>query len=258
MRKFFIPIVCLLLLTGCGDKEDAGSASPTPTPVAEDPTPIDMPELSDAPQYDGPILDGTHNVVIKTTLGDISVELDADAAPKTVTNFVTLAKDGYYDDLIFHRVIPDFMVQGGDPSGTGAGGESIYGSAFEDEINADSYGLDQKKLAEVSGGQPLPPELKNASVKDYYELQGYAYNDDLESLPMDRGYLAMANRGPNTNGSQFFIIQREGGTEWLEAKHTVFGKVTDGMDVVDAIAAVERDGRDKPLEPVSYTVEVLE
>jgi len=153
----------------------------------------------------------TQEVVLHTSQGDITVALYPASAPKTVENFVTHAENGYYDGLIFHRVIPDFMIQGGDPTGTGAGGESIWGEPFADEINDE---------------------------------------------PMERGAVAMANRGPNTNGSQFFIVQREEGASWLEGMHTVFGKVTSGMEVVDAIANVPRDANDKPLDDVTFTVEV--
>jgi cyclophilin family peptidyl-prolyl cis-trans isomerase len=138
---------------------------------------------------------------LHTNKGAIDVELFDDDAPKTVGNFVKLAGDGFYDGVIFHRVIPDFMIQGGDPTGTGSGGP---GYQFEDEFN-------QHKVI--------------------------------------RGALAMANAGPNTNGSQFFIVTA-GETPWLDGKHTVFGRVTDGMDVVDAISAVDRDARDKPYEDV--------
>jgi len=134
---------------------------------------------------------------LQTNKGAIAVELFDEDAPKTVGNFVKLAGDGFYDGVIFHRVIPDFMIQGGDPTGTGSGGP---GYQFEDEFN-------QHKVI--------------------------------------RGALAMANAGPNTNGSQFFIVTADE-TPWLDGKHTVFGRVTDGMDVVDAISAVERDARDKP------------
>lgn len=172
---------------------------------------------------------------IKTTMGDIKVILFPDAAPKAVENFTTHAKNGYYNGIIFHRVIPDFMIQGGDPLGRGTGGESIWGRSFEDEFS---------------------PEYHNL-----------------------RGALSMANAGPNTNGSQFFIVQADsvdgrfipqmerlpemftpdsvedykavGGTPWLDFRHTVFGQTVEGMDVVDAIAAVERDSSDKPLEDVS-------
>lgn len=154
-------------------------------------------------------LSGKHTVVLKTTKGDITLELDANAAPKTVTNFVTLAKEGYYDNLTFHRVIPDFMIQGGDPDGNGTGGESIYGETFADEPN---------------------------------------------TLKMERGVIAMANRGPNTNGSQFFITVVP--TDWLQGRHTIFGKVTAGMDVVDAISKVQRGPNDMPTTKVTYTVEV--
>jgi cyclophilin family peptidyl-prolyl cis-trans isomerase len=138
---------------------------------------------------------------IHTNQGAIALELFPDDAPKTVENFVKLARDGFYDGVVFHRVIPDFMIQGGDPTGTGSGGP---GYQFEDEFN------DQKVV---------------------------------------RGALAMANAGPNTNGSQFFIVTTEA-APWLDGKHTVFGRVTDGMDVVDAIAEAPRDGRDRPHDDV--------
>jgi peptidyl-prolyl cis-trans isomerase B (cyclophilin B) len=136
-----------------------------------------------------------------TSRGMIGLELYPNDAPKTVDNFVRLARTGFYDGVTFHRVIPDFMIQGGDPTGTGSGGP---GYTFEDEIN------DHK---------------------------------------VERGAVAMANAGPNTNGSQFFIVTTDA-APWLDGKHTVFGKVTSGMDVVDTISAVSRDSRDKPHEPV--------
>lgn len=240
---FLIPLFALAILAGCA-KEQPEAPAPAEEPVAM--------------EYDGPILSGKHTVVLSTDLGDITLELDADAAPKTVTNFIALAKEGYYDDLIFHRVIPDFMIQGGDPTGNGTGGRSVFGEMFEDEINAVSYGLEKRMLKEEVQDQALPEQLADASLKDYYEMLGYHYMDTLNSLPMDRGAIAMANRGPNTNGSQFFIIHRSEGTPWLEGKHTVFGMVKEGMEVVDAIAAVERGANDKPVEDISFTVEVEE
>src|SRR3954449_7591830 len=140
------------------------------------------------------------NVTLHTNHGAIEIELYEDDAPKTVENFVKLARDGFYDGVIFHRVIKDFMIQGGDPTGTGTGGP---GYTFEDEIN-------DKKIV--------------------------------------RGALAMANAGPNTNGSQFFVVTT-GAAPWLDGKHTVFGEVIDGMDVVDAIESVPTGAGDKPLEP---------
>ena len=136
-----------------------------------------------------------------TNLGAIQLELFDEDAPKTVENFVKLSSDGYYDGLIFHRVIPEFMIQGGCPHGTGTGGP---GYEFEDEFN------DHKVV---------------------------------------RGALAMANSGPNTNGSQFFVVTAEE-CPWLDGKHTVFGQVTSGMEVVDEIERVPKDARDKPLEDV--------
>ena len=138
---------------------------------------------------------------LQTNHGPIVIELFDEDAPKTVENFLKLSRDGFYDGVIFHRVIPDFMIQGGDPTGTGSGGP---GYQFEDEFN------DNKVV---------------------------------------RGALAMANAGPNTNGSQFFIVTTEAAS-WLDGKHTVFGRVTDGMDVVDVISALETDARDRPRQDV--------
>jgi cyclophilin family peptidyl-prolyl cis-trans isomerase len=139
--------------------------------------------------------------IIQTNHGPIHVELYSEDAPKTVNNFVKLANDGFYDRVIFHRVIPDFMIQGGDPTGTGSGGP------------------------------------------------GYTFEDEFNDHRVERGALAMANAGPNTNGSQFFVVTTEA-APWLDGKHTVFGRVTDGMDVVDKIAEQPRDARDKPHEDV--------
>ncbi len=141
------------------------------------------------------------NATMQTNHGTIELELFDEDAPKTVGNFTKLARDGFYDSVVFHRIIPDFMIQGGDPTGTGSGGP---GYQFEDEFN------DHKVV---------------------------------------RGALAMANAGPNTNGSQFFVVTAEAAA-WLDGKHTVFGRVTSGMDVVDTIEQVETDGRDKPREDV--------
>ena len=173
--------------------------------------------------------------IMHTSMGDISIRLFPEQAPKAVENFTTHAKNGYYNGIVFHRVINDFMIQGGDPTATGCGGESIWGKNFEDEFT---------------------PALHNL-----------------------RGALSMANAGPGTNGSQFFIVQapsvhpsfigqmqelpdyfpaeaieayqQVGGTPHLDYHHTVFGQVYDGLDVVDAIAGVQTDGRDKPLTDVT-------
>jgi peptidyl-prolyl cis-trans isomerase B (cyclophilin B) len=139
--------------------------------------------------------------IIQTNHGPIHIELFPDDAPKTVDNFVKLANDGFYDRVIFHRVIPDFMIQGGDPTGTGSGGP------------------------------------------------GYSFEDEFNDHKVERGALAMANAGPNTNGSQFFIVTTESAS-WLDGKHTVFGHVTEGMDVVDGISELPRDARDKPHDDV--------
>ena len=171
-------------------------------------------------------------VTVHTNQGDFTLELFPEVAPKTVENFLTHAKNGYYDGVVFHRVIEDFMIQGGDPTGTGMGGESIYGRTFEDEFSREAFNL--------------------------------------------YGTLSMANAGPNTNGSQFFIVTAKqvpaqmlkqlkdggwpeeiveeyakvGGTPWLDHRHTVFGRVIDGMDVVLKIEGVKRNAQDRPLEDV--------
>lgn len=238
---FLLPLFALaFLLTSC--KAETGDQG-----VSAEDRPV--------PSFDGTMLTGKHTVALQTSKGLITLELDADAAPKTVTNFINLARSGYYDNQIFHRVIPGFMLQGGDPTGTGAGGKSIYGDTFEDEINAESYGLHEQKLKDLAD-EPLSPELENLTLKEYYEQTlGYEYNASLTSLSMTRGAIAMANRGAKTNGSQFFIIQAEE-TPWLEGRHTVFGTVVSGMDIVDAISSAPRDEADKPLEAVTFTVKV--
>lgn len=185
---------------------------------------MDYPQLN-LDKVEGP------KATIKTNHGDIKIQLFPGQAPMTVENFVRLAQKGYYDKTIFHRVISDFMIQGGDPKGNGTGGTSIWNHLFEDEFSRGLFNL--------------------------------------------RGALSMANSGPNTNGSQFFIVQnknmpkryikqmepagypkeiihayKQGGTPWLDGRHTVFGQVIDGMDVVDEIAKVKKDKMDKPLEDV--------
>lgn len=170
--------------------------------------------------------------VLKTNQGEIKIQLFPEQAPMTVENFIRLAQKGYYDGTIFHRVISDFMIQGGDPEGNVTGGESIWGHPFEDELSRELFNI--------------------------------------------RGALSMANSGPNTNGSQFFIVQnknmpkryikqmepagypkeiihayKQGRTPWLDGRHTVFGQVITGMDVVDKIAKSKKDKMDKPLEDIT-------
>ena len=138
---------------------------------------------------------------MKTSEGDITIELFDEDAPNTVQNFTKLAADGFYDGLTFHRIIPDFMIQGGCPEGTGTGGP------------------------------------------------GYSFDDEFNDHKVVRGALAMANAGPNTNGSQFFIVTADA-CPWLDGKHTVFGQVNEGSEVVEALEAVPTDARDAPVEPV--------
>lgn len=188
------------------------------------------------------------HVTLKTNKGDIVMALDGTRAPLTVGNFVALAKKDFYDGTTWHRVIPDFMIQGGDPKGDGTGGP---GYQFADEINASSYGLDKTKLIDaIDSGQAsqLKPEVRDWTLQQYYEAQGYRYTTDVESLPLQRGVVAMANAGPNTNGSQFFIMHAD---YPLPPQYTIFGKLTAGEDVVDAVAGAPKGPGDRPIEPVA-------
>lgn len=207
MKALALPIVLLALVSGCASEPDA--ARTKPEQAAAMPSKIDtLKEESIVPSQ----ANSGDNIVkakIVTSEGDIFVDLYAAEVPKTVENFVTLANKGFYNGIIFHRVIPDFMIQTGDPAGTGAGGP---GYQFEDEFSKD---------------------LKHDSP----------------------GILSMANAGPNTNGSQFFIT--EAATPWLDGRHSVFGKVTQGMDVVHAIARAPRDSRDKPLRTIKMKEVVI-
>ena len=149
-------------------------------------------------------VDSSYTAEIETSSGSITIDLFTDVAPKTVNNFVTLSKDGYYNDVIFHRVIKGFMIQGGDPSGTGHG--------------------------------------------DMGKYPGYDFEDELENpMNYERGIVAMANRGPNTNGSQFFIMHAD---YPLPYQYTIFGKVTEGLETVDAIANVQTGENDKPVDDI--------
>ncbi|MDG5471807.1 peptidylprolyl isomerase [Jeotgalibacillus sp. ET6] len=244
-------LIFILMLAACGsNEEDAsnGGAEEEQTEEtaeseeadesaeeADSGEPVEYPQLDEEASEDEPV------AKMVTNKGEITIKFFPEYAPKTVENFLTHSKDGYYDGVTFHRVIDEFMIQGGDPEGTGRGGESIYGEAFEDEFTP--------------------------------------------SLIHIRGALSMANSGPNTNGSQFFIVQNtelpegftgqmeeagfpeeviaaydeNGGTPQLDGKHTVFGQVIEGMDVVDEIAAVEKDESDKPDEDVIIeSIEIIQ
>ncbi|EII2748168.1 peptidylprolyl isomerase [Staphylococcus pseudintermedius] len=188
--------------------------------------------MTNYPQLTKEIQENEIKVIMHTNKGDMTLKLFPEIAPKTVQNFVELSKKGYYDGITFHRVINDFMIQGGDPTGTGMGGESIYGSPFEDEFSMNAFNL--------------------------------------------YGALSMANAGPGTNGSQFFIVQmkevpaqmvdqlvdggwpkeiaeaykEKGGTPWLDQKHTVFGQLIEGEDTLEDIASVKVGAQDKPMYDV--------
>ncbi len=204
-----------------------------------------------------------YKATIKTNYGDIEVNLFEDSAPKTVNNFVFLSEEDFYDGLTFHRVVPGFVIQGGDPEGDGTGGP---GYEFEDEINPKSLGLDDVLVEDAdfletlynpnnSASAPYSPSSlsmhSKKSLEDFYsDVVGYDYTYSLESVPFSPGVLAMANSGPNTNGSQFFITVSSSEASYLDGRHTVFGEIIDGMDVVDEISQVNTQGANKPVKEV--------
>jgi peptidyl-prolyl cis-trans isomerase B (cyclophilin B) len=237
MRKkwpfLIVLMIGFLVLTGCGTSKEKEEAAPkSSAQKTEEKEGSDQVANAVYPQLSNEVSENEKLVEIETTMGNIKIKLFPEYAPKAVENFVTHGEDGYYDGLIFHRVINDFMIQGGDPNGDGTGGESIYGVPFEDEFSTNLYNL--------------------------------------------RGALSMANSGSNTNGSQFFIVQKKSvdpsmkpemekagfpkeiieayeeraGTPWLDQRHTVFGQVVEGMDIVDKIAEAPVDSKDKPEEDI--------
>ena len=236
MRKILYLLLTVLVLVGvaaCGKSADVEKDVVDSSGNEDGEKTIVYPQLSTE------VADNEALVVMNTTLGPIKIKLFPEIAPKAVENFLTHAENGYYDDLTFHRVMEEFMIQGGDPDGTGGGGESIYGDSFEDEFSEAVFHL--------------------------------------------RGALSMANAGPNTNGSQFFIVQNTevnddalnqekalvypdvvkdayaemGGTPHLDHLHTVFGQVIEGMETVDKIAKVEED-QSRPIEDVLIeSIEIL-
>lgn len=233
-------MAALLLFGACGNgntNSSKGTKASTETSTSQKEK-VDLNSL-ELPQLNPEVAENEALVEMVTTEGNIKIKLFPEQAPKTVENFLTHAKAGYYDGVIFHRVINNFMIQGGDPDGTGMGGESIWGDSFEDEISNQLYNI--------------------------------------------RGALSMANAGPGTNGSQFFIVQNKnvpsnmlsqlegagfpeeiieayhsGGTPWLDFRHTVFGHVIEGMDVVDEIASVSRDSQDRPMHDVTIDEVLIE
>lgn len=206
---FLLAILMTLVITGCGQgtsDENEGTidenegTNDEATAEEGETTPSDSPQSSEEVQPDERV------VKMVTNKGDITIKLFPEFAPLAVENFITHSETGYYEGVIFHRVMKGFMVQGGDPTGTGRAGESIYGGSFEDEFSP--------------------------------------------SLVHSRGALSMANAGPNTNGSQFFIVHAEEGTPHLDGVHTVFGQVIEGMGVVDAIAQTEVGSGDRPTDEI--------
>ncbi|HEY2421298.1 MAG TPA: peptidylprolyl isomerase [Neobacillus sp.] len=238
MRKIYLVwatiLIVLLALSACGTSKNSNNSN-SKSVVAKTEQKEGSQKVTNTvyPQLSTVVSEKEKLVEMDTSMGTIKIKLFPEYAPKAVENFVNHSENGYYDGLIFHRVIQDFMIQGGDPNGNGTGGESIYGKPFVDEFSNNLFNL--------------------------------------------RGALSMANSGANTNGSQFFIVQKSsldpqmkakmeeagypkeiiqayedtGGTPWLDQVHTVFGQVIEGMDVVDKIANAEKDSKDKPLEDIT-------
>ncbi|WP_462411133.1 peptidylprolyl isomerase [Neobacillus sp. Marseille-QA0830] len=228
-----IIMVMFLALAGCGTSSNKGAKPEISKPKTDQKEGDSQVANAVYPQLTNEVSDTERLVEMETSMGNIKIKLFPEYAPKAVENFITHSEQGYYNGLIFHRVIKDFMIQGGDPKGNGTGGESIWGKPFEDEFSQNLFNV--------------------------------------------RGALSMANAGANTNGSQFFIVQstkldpsmkeqlkkagypdeiikaydQNGGTPWLDGRHTVFGQVVEGMDVVDAIAGTSVDAKDKPESDVT-------
>jgi len=230
----FLTLVLMLAACGTSLKKEENTASNTKTTASKSKQTEGAKQVADKtfPQLSTEVAANEKLVEMETSMGTIKIKLFPEYAPKAVENFVKHSQDGYYDGLIFHRVIKDFMIQGGDPNGNGTGGESIWGTPFADEFSTNLFNL--------------------------------------------RGALSMANSGANTNGSQFFIVQKttldpsmkeemgkadypkeiidaydkNGGTPWLDNRHTVFGQVIEGMDIVDKIADTKVDAKDKPEQDV--------
>jgi peptidyl-prolyl cis-trans isomerase B (cyclophilin B) len=233
LQLLVLLIIGILVLAGCGTSKENEEAAPNSTaPKTEEKEGSAQVANAVYPQLSNEVSENEKLVEMETTMGNIKIKLFPEYAPKAVENFIEHSEEGYYDGLIFHRVINDFMIQGGDPNGDGTGGESIYGTPFEDEFSNNLFNL--------------------------------------------YGALSMANSGANTNGSQFFIVQKKsvdpsmktemekagfpseiiqayeerGGTPWLDNRHTVFGHVIEGMDIVDKIAETPVDPKDKPEKDV--------
>ncbi len=227
MKKILSLVLCSFVLLGCS--EDKEVEKEVDTTKQKETTQSSVPELDALMQFQDSYAEDTPVAIMHTDQGDIAIVLFPSEAPKACENFMTHAKEGYYDGLTFHRVINEFMIQSGDPQGNGTGGESIWGTPFEDEFSANLFHF--------------------------------------------RGALSMANAGSNTNGSQFFIVQASslvqeligyptlaaskyeevGGTPWLDGQHTIFGQVIDGMDVVDAIAALENSDTVAIIQSITMT-----
>ncbi|MFO1445366.1 peptidylprolyl isomerase [Bacillus sp. Bva_UNVM-123] len=213
-RRFFAPLLAvILLLSAC---------STSPSEKAE----VEYPQLTNKVQKNEQVVE------METSMGTIKIKLFPEYAPKAVENFITHSKNGYYDGVIFHRVMNDFMIQGGDPEGTGMGGESIYGQPFEDEFS--------DKLFHIRGALSMAkPDLPDSNGSQFFIVQNSHLDPDYKGEMEQAGY-----------PTEIIEAYEKGGTPWLDHKHTVFGQVIEGMDIVDKIASVEIGAINKPVEDV--------
>ncbi len=265
MKKIGLVILgALFMLTGCAaggtktppapekskEPEPTVSASPAPSEPTESQPPIDIPEI--VVEQLKPVKEGEEIAIMTTSLGDIKIRFFPEYAPKAVENFKTHAKNGYYNGIVFHRVINDFMIQGGDPTATGKGGESIFGQAFEDEftLNLRHFrgALSMANAGDnTNGSQFFIVQNKKLSEGIVTDFEKFKTNqeDVVETLP-DGTELKIKNYFPTEIVDKYL---QDGGTPSLDYKHTIFGHVISGMEVVDAIAAVKTTN-DKPDEDV--------
>ena len=234
MRKIVLlgTLVFVLCLAACGGNEEENNKTSTnrPEEVTLESEATNE-KFSELPQFTD-VQEGERVVVMETSKGDIHIKLFPEYAPKAVENFVTHAENGYYDGLTFHRVINDFMIQGGDPAGTGAGGESIWGTPFEDEFS--------DKLRNFRGALSMANAGADTNGSQFFIVQ-------LPTIDESSKQYMEAEQFPETVIDAYMEV---GGTPWLDNAHTVFGHVIKGMDIVDQIAVAETDANGKPKEDI--------
>lgn len=225
-RLFAMLLTSILLLAACGTGSDLKEADKTEKTAQNEKL-----DASDFPQLTTDVQENETLVEMETSQGTIKIKLFPEYAPKAVENFVTHSKNGYYNGLIFHRVIKDFMIQGGDPKGNGTGGESIYGEPFEDEFS--------NRLYNLRGALSMANSGENTNGSQFFIVQNSTLDPKMQGDLEDAEY-----------PKEIIEAYKKGGTPWLDFHHTVFGQVIEGMDIVDNIANTKAGANDKPVEDV--------